>query len=144
MNERFEPEVLVLYCGHSVSDGRGVSETVRRGDGFSTKAIMVPCSSKIEVAYMLKLIEQGNDGVVLVGCPERECRFLVGSARAENRVKAARSLLEEAGIGQERLAMVRRGCLTGEDIMALAEERAGAVRELGRNPMRMSVGQSLA
>jgi coenzyme F420-reducing hydrogenase delta subunit len=120
MNERFEPEVLVLYCGHSVSDGRGVSETVRRGDGFSTKAIMVPCSSKIEVAYMLKLIEQGNDGVVLVGCPERECRFLVGSARAE------------------------KGCLTGEDIMALAEERAGAVRELGRNPMRMSVGQSLA
>ena len=66
---------------------------------------------------------------------------MVGSSRAERRVKLARGLLHEAGMGEERLAMVRRHDLSDEDIMRLAEERASAVGLLGPNPMRAAVGQ---
>ncbi len=136
MSERFEPEVVVLYCGRSLGDGEIPSEETREGTGFRARLVMMPCTSKVEVGHLLRLIEHGADGVVVVGCPERQCQFLVGSSRAQNRVNQARTLLGEAGMGRERLVMVRRQGATLEEIMALAEERAGAVGPLGRNPMK--------
>ena len=136
MNEPFEPAVLVLYCGRSLGDNQRLSETPKKGPDFRARFIMMPCSSKIDPGDLIKLIENGADAVTVVACPEEQCRFLTGSTRAESRVIHARSLLEETGIEGERLTLVRRSNLSVEDLMAIAGERAGAVRPLGKNPMR--------
>ncbi|MFC1964955.1 hydrogenase iron-sulfur subunit [Chloroflexota bacterium] len=136
MNEDFEPEIVVLYCGRSGTYENHLSEGTKQGSGFRTRLIMMPCSSKIETLHLVKLIEEGNDGVVLVGCPEERCQFLVGSNRAAKRLGHARTLLDEAGMSSNRLRMVRRENLSADDIMSLAEEEANAVRSLGQNPMK--------
>jgi coenzyme F420-reducing hydrogenase delta subunit len=99
----------------------------------------MPCSSKIETGYLLKLIEQGADGVEVIACPGRKCQFIVGSARAEGRVEFASILLEEAGMGSDRIGIKHRNGLTANEIMNIAEERANAVRPLGQNPMKIAV-----
>ena len=136
MSEPFEPEILVLYCGHTVGQGDRLSEGTKTGPGFKARFIMMPCSSKVEVAHLVKLIEQGADGITIVACPEQQCQFLVGSARAEGRVRYTRILLDEAGVSAERVGMAREQGLSVEGIMALAEKRAEAVRPLGPNPMK--------
>ncbi len=135
MGDGFEPEITVLYCGRSLREGVSLPEGVGRGPGCSVRYVMMPCGSKVEVGYLIKLVEHGADGVQLVACPEDQCRFVVGGARAENRVRYAQRLLAEAGMGPERLGMVRRNSLTADDVAALAGERADAVRPLGRNAM---------
>ena len=41
--------------------------------------------------------------MALFGCPEEGCRYLVGSSRARGRVAYTERILEEIGLGKERL-----------------------------------------
>ncbi|RLI18868.1 hypothetical protein DRO54_09605 [Candidatus Bathyarchaeota archaeon] len=139
MTENFEPEIVVFYCGRSISGENYLSEGIKRSSGFKVRFIMLPCSSKVEPGDLIKLFERGIDGVVIVACPEDQCQFLVGSTRAASRIKFARTLLEEVGMGSDRLRLIHRNDLSAEKIMSLAEEQANVVRQLGQNPMKLTV-----
>lgn len=132
----FEPEVVVLYCQHCVGGGAEVAVESDRASGFSVRAAMMPCSSKVEIPYILKILEQGADAVEVVACPEKACRFLFGSPRTGKRIDYIRGLLDEVRIGGERVGICRGSGLSAEELVALAASRAEAVKELGGNPMK--------
>jgi coenzyme F420-reducing hydrogenase delta subunit len=132
----FTPEIVVLYCRQTLDADTRPPEGARPGEGCSARLVLLPCSSKMEAYQMLKLVEQGADGVHLVACPEKACRFLVGNSRAERRVAHAQGLLAQAGMGRERLALTRAANLTVDDLMTLAGRQAAQVKTLGPNPMK--------
>jgi F420-non-reducing hydrogenase iron-sulfur subunit len=139
-NTSFEPEVVVLYCQRCVREGAdrtsvGVEVEADRASGFSVRPVMMPCSSKIEVPYILKILERGADAVEVVACPADGCQFLVGSLRAEKRVDYVRSLLDEIHVGAERVGISRGPGLLAQDLIELAAKRAEKVKTLGPNPM---------
>ena len=136
MSDTYKPYIVVIYCGQSLADSEHIPEGTREGDNFDSRFVMMPCSSKIETRYLVKLVEKGNDGIVLVACPGKQCRFTVGSARAEHRISHAQSLLGEVGIGADRISIVRRAGLSVEDIFKIAADQAEKVRPLGQNPMK--------
>ena len=74
--------------------------------GATVKAIGLPCSGKVDVPYLLKALETGADGVVIVACKKNECRHFEGSMRAHKRAEAVESLLEEVGLGAGRMAVI--------------------------------------
>jgi F420-non-reducing hydrogenase iron-sulfur subunit len=132
----FEPEIVLLYCRQSLAPETKPFQGVRPGQGFSARLVVMPCSSKMEPRHLLKVLEKGADGVLLVACPEGSCRFLVGNVRAEKRVAYARGLLDQVGMGAERLAMERGQSLSVDDLMELAAGRAAQVKSLGPNPLK--------
>ena len=132
----FDPEIVVLYCQHSVEGSAAVDVASQQMRGLTVRPSMLPCSSKVEIPHLLKILEQGADAVELVACPQDRCRFLVGSLKAENRVDRASGLLEKIGMGGERLGLSRRAKLSAQDLLALAKARAEAVKPLGPNPMK--------
>ena len=69
--------------------------------GATVKTIGLPCSGKVDVPYLLKALETGADGVVIVACKKKECRHLEGSLRAHKRAEAVESLLEEIGSARD-------------------------------------------
>lgn len=131
-----EPEVVVLYCQHGLCDEAKASAWSQEIPGLSVRGIMMPCSSKIEVSYILKILESGADAVEIVACPEKSCKFLVGSLRAERRIEYIRGLLEKIGYGPERVGISRKLSQSPEQLIDLARARADAVRSLGINPMK--------
>jgi len=131
-----KPDVVVLYCQHCVEASVRQGDSFRRLDDFSVRQIVVPCSSKVDERLLLKMLENGTDGILVIGCPERACKFLVGSLRAERRVQHVRRILDEIGVGSERVSMLRRGGLTSEGLLDLARQRADEVRRLGENPAK--------
>lgn len=135
-NKDFLPEIVALYCRQCLDAEERPQEGARQAKGFSARLVMLPCSSKVEAYQMLKVLEQGVDGVLLVGCPEKSCRFLVGSRRAEKRLTRAGQLLDQVGMGAGRLALKRAADLTTADILALAGQLAEQVKTLGPNPMK--------
>jgi coenzyme F420-reducing hydrogenase delta subunit len=137
MSADFEPEILVLYCGRCIKTGYHLSEGTMQGSGFKAKFIMLPCGSKIEVYHLMKIIEQGTDGVVVVVCPEEQCQFLTGSDRAARRVGHTNKLLSEVGMSENRVEVVHRQEVSINEFLSLAEEEANAVRPLGQNPMKI-------
>jgi coenzyme F420-reducing hydrogenase delta subunit len=96
----------------------------------------MPCSSKIEVSYILRILESGADAVEIVACPVESCKFLVGSLRAERRVEYIRDLLRKIGYAPERVGISRGLSQSPRKLIDLARARADAVRPFGINPMK--------
>ncbi len=134
--ENFEPEIAILFCQHCVNEGLELVDSTRHSSGFMVRVVVMPCSSKVEIEHLVKMIEQGTDGIQVVRCPDRECHFLNGNIKAENRVKYARNLLDEIDFGCERVAITEGNGFKTEDILNLAAERAEVVKSLGPNPMK--------
>jgi len=100
-------KLYIFYCSNSSSsaelDGLG-----HEGEGVEYKFIGLPCSGKANVLYFLKAFETGADGLVIITCSKSECRYLEGNLRTPRRAEAIDLLLEEAGMGQGRIAVLQR------------------------------------
>jgi len=71
----------------------------------AVELIRLPCTGKAETGLLLQCLEKGHPGVLVLGCPEDNCKFLIGSTRARKRVQLTRKLLKEAGLSEERVRM---------------------------------------
>ena len=67
--------------------------------------VSLPCSGRIESALILKTLERGYAGVIVLGCPEDNCKYVTGNKRAANRVEQVRSILANAGLDGESVMM---------------------------------------
>lgn len=100
-----KPEIIVYCCANSTA----IPEDAERAipDQLATVRISrLPCSGRTDVLYLLHAIEHGAAMALVVGCPEGRCQFLEGNRRARMRVRFANRLLDEAGLGSERIRMV--------------------------------------
>lgn len=134
--EEQQTEVVVFYCANSLADREAIFPASYSEMRITVRLVMVPCSSKVEVGAMLKLIENGVDGVEIVACPWDSCRFLIGNEKAEKRVKFANKLLQEVGAGGDRLGITFSGGNTFETLLAIARNKAEELRKVGNNPMK--------
>lgn len=132
-----DPQVVVLYCQHGICEQAKASAWSQNARGVSVRAVMMPCSSKIEVPYILKILESGADAVEIVACPEKSCKLLTGSLRAEKRVEYIRDLLKKIGYCPERVGISRKLAQKPDELIEIAGNRADAVRPLGANPMKI-------
>ena len=65
--------------------------------------IGLPCAGKLDPDFLLKALSLGADGVLVLACPEENCRSHHGNTYARDRLAEARDYLEEAGIDGRRL-----------------------------------------
>ena len=98
-------KICVFYCSNNLDAGR-LADLGEEVGGDTVKTIGLPCSGKVDVPYLLKALETGADGVVIVACKKKECRHFEGSPRAHKRAEAVESLLEEIGLGARRMAVI--------------------------------------
>jgi coenzyme F420-reducing hydrogenase delta subunit len=116
-------KLYVFYCSNS-SNSDEFDSLLSEGDGTDYKLISLPCSGKANVLYFLKAFETGADGLVVITCSKNECRYLEGNLRAPKRANKIDFLLEEAGMGQGRIAVLpRNGNGTGGLISKITEFR---------------------
>jgi coenzyme F420-reducing hydrogenase delta subunit len=95
-------KISLFYCANSLSP----EEIQKCGSGVADvqiNAISLPCSGRVNLLYLLKAIETGADGVLLLTCPIGECTYIQGNLRAQKRIEAVDDLLVEAGL--------ERGCI---------------------------------
>ncbi len=106
---RREPEITVLtcaYCGNVPVELAGLE---RIDYPAAIRVLPVPCTGTVGTRDLLKALEQGADGVLVVACPEGNCHHLNGNLRAARRLAQARALLQQAGLSPERLALEHLG-----------------------------------
>lgn len=132
----FQPQILVLCCRQALAGESDLEGVIHSPLGFTARQILIPCTGKIEIHHLLKYLDQGVDGIEIVGCHDHECRFLDGSARLEKRIERTRHLLVLAGMNPDRIGLDYASGLTAEQLMTLVESRVTIIRPLGRNPMQ--------
>ncbi|MCU0580548.1 MAG: hydrogenase iron-sulfur subunit, partial [Desulfobacterota bacterium] len=65
--------------------------------------IGLPCAGKLDTDSLLKALAAGADGVLVLACPEENCRAQHGNTYARRRLDEARDYLQEAGLDPGRL-----------------------------------------
>lgn len=132
------PQITVftcIYCGYTSADMAGTA-----GIQYPAvvKVVKLPCTGKMDILYVLKAFEQGADAVMVVACTKGTCHHLEGNLRAEKRVGRAKSLLDDIGLGHERVEIFFVTGSQGSAFAAAVEEMAARVQRLGPNPLRTS------
>ena len=130
------PEILAFccnYCAYAAADLAG-----SRRMQYPANVRVVPCTGKIEMEHILSAFEKGIDGVLIAGCLEGGCHFLEGNLRAKKRSEYLREMLDQIGVGRERLRMVNLSAAMAPTFVERVKEVVETVKGLGPNPLRKS------
>ena len=136
----FEPEITAFYCaycGYMSADSAGAK---RIQYPANVKFIRMPCSGKTDIRYLLEAFEQGADGVYVVACPIGNCHHVRGNERGLARLTRAKKILDDIGIGGERLDMFFMSGSQAQTFASAAQTMTDRIKQLGPNPLRASVG----
>lgn len=131
----FKPKLVAFccyYCAYSAADLAG---SMRLQYPANIRIVELPCSGKTDVRVVLEAFEKGADGVYVAGCLEGDCHFLKGNIMAKRRIKEAKKLLDEIGIGGERLEMFNLSGSMGPRFAEVAEEMTERITKLGPSPL---------
>lgn len=99
--------IVVFTCNW---DGWSCVETAGRNRlsyPASVKVVRLSCLSRVHAGLMLKAIESGADGVMLLGCESNSCLYNMNEVAVLQQFEKARNVLTLLGLGKERLSLVR-------------------------------------
>lgn len=131
----FEPKIVAFccfYCAYSAADLAG---SMRLQYPANIRVIEMPCSGKTDIRILLEAFEKGADGVIVLGCMEGDCHFLKGNFRAKKRVNHTKKILDEIGIGSNRLEMFNLSAAMGPRFAEIAREFTERIKKLGPSPI---------
>ncbi len=95
----------MFYCSNSLQkDELGFLGS--KAKDVKINIISLPCAGKVNLLYLLKAIETGSDGVLLVSCKLGECKYLQGNFRAQKRLGYVDNLLSEIGFERRHVKFV--------------------------------------
>lgn len=106
-NERYgnwQPQIRMFSCERA---GGGAAFDYEAPEEFVSE--LVPCAGMIDTSRLVKAFEGGVDAVCIVACPPDDCETMEGSLRATRRTMAVRKLLDEIGIGGDRIEVIQPG-----------------------------------
>ncbi len=105
-SNHWEPEIIAFCCNYCAYAAADLAGSKRMQYPSNVRIIHSPCTGKIEMEHILGAFEKGIDGILVAGCLEGGCHFLEGNLRARKRTDRIREMLDEIGVGGERLKMV--------------------------------------
>jgi len=132
MDKKFIPKITVFHCINAFTENT-YSIFVGRDD-FEVKFIKLPCSSMVKDVFLLRAFEAGADGVVVLVCPEGQCRYVEGNIRAKKRVAWVQNLLDEIGIDGRRLSLSNIDAGDTAAATQIIDDVLKNLAELGPNP----------
>ena len=137
MESQFEQTIVPFCCHNCTSCAEDTINAIRDDDAINIRLVKMPCTGKVEILYLLKAFEEGADGVIVVGCPEGECHYLEGNIRTKRRVSFTRKILDEIGIGGNRIHMYNIDPSDSEAFSKVTSEVRDIIKDLGPSPLKV-------
>ena len=98
----------------------------------TVEIVRVPCSGKVEIGLVLKCLENGSPGVLVLGCPMDSCKYLQGSTRARKRIDAVKKILRDAGVDENRVHMDFLSSVDSHKLIRIVREMGERLATRGR------------
>jgi len=135
MAQEYQPKILALICTYCTYTAADMAGSMRLQYPPNVRVVKLLCTGKVDVLYLLKAFEAGADAVMVSGCEIGDCHFLEGNLRAKERVAHAKTLLDEVGLGADRLEMFHIGASDAPKWAEAVTMMTRRARELGPNPL---------
>ena len=95
-----KPKILVFRCQWAAFPP--VFPLLKEELDENVGIIDLPCAGRVDALHILEAFNKGVDGVLIVACPEEECKLEKGSKVAQLQVKALKEKLSQIDF-EERL-----------------------------------------
>jgi F420-non-reducing hydrogenase iron-sulfur subunit len=92
------PEIVGFACSFCTFKASEMAGSLRMKYPEGVKLVQVPCSSRVDPAFVLKAIFEGADGVFVAGCHPGDCHFIKGNYFTRRKIAALKSELDAFGM----------------------------------------------
>ncbi|MHA1857703.1 MAG: hydrogenase iron-sulfur subunit [Promethearchaeota archaeon] len=89
------PKIIAFCCkscGYAAADDAGYKKLWYHPNVFIIK---VPCTGRVDTHFILRSLEAGFDGVLIVGCRRSACRYIDGVEKIGKKIKLLKEILGE-------------------------------------------------
>lgn len=133
----FEPRIIGFLCNWCTYAGADLAGTSRIQYPPNIRIIRMMCSGSLDPTYVLKVLLEGADGVLIGGCHPGECHYISGNLKARRRVAILKSVLRDAGLEPERVWLRWISASEGAYFAETVQEMVDHIRALGPNPLKL-------
>ncbi len=100
MEEKIEknPEIVGFACSFCTFKASEMAGSLRMKYPDGVKLVQVPCSSRVDPAFVIKAIFEGADGVFVAGCHPGDCHFIKGNYFTRRKIAALKEELDAFGM----------------------------------------------
>ncbi len=127
----FEPRILAFccnWCSYAAADFAGIA---RMEYPHNIRLIRVMCSGMVHPELILEALNEGADGVMLLGCHLGECHYLTGNETALARADVVWELLEDFGFEKERYEIAWMSSAEPDKFVKAVTSMVDRIEELG-------------
>jgi len=132
----WEPKIVGFLCNWCSYRGADLAGTSRLHFAANVKVIRVPCSTRVEPAFVLKAFKSGADGVLILGCHPGDCHYIEGNYKTMRRFPLLQKMLTQFGIEKERVRLDWVSASEGEKFANVVNDMTSTIRSLG--PLKLS------
>ncbi len=103
------PNVLIasFCCLFETTSRKFLNESPEDVERTGVARVLVPCVGRLGVADLLAPFERGVDGVCIIACSDGDCLYPTAEEQLSTKVERARQVLDEIGLGGERIDVWR-------------------------------------
>lgn len=127
----FEPRLVAFVCKWCTYAGADLAGTSRLLYPPNVRVIKLPCTGRIDIAFIIRAFSQGADGVIVSGCHPGDCHYSAGNFRARRRWTLFRDLLEILGFDLRRFQCAWISAAEGAKWASTIREFTESMRALG-------------
>ena len=121
------------WCSYAGADLAGVSR-LQMPTNF--RVVRVMCSGRVDPLFVLKALESGADGVLVMGCHPGDCHYISGNIKAERRAKFLSHILEQLGLG-DRFELHWVSASEGPKFQETISNFIGKIKGIGPSPINL-------
>ncbi|ADP77526.1 F420-non-reducing hydrogenase subunit D [Methanothermus fervidus DSM 2088] len=138
----FEPKIVMFCCNWCSYGGADTAGTARMQYPPNVRIIRVMCSGRVEPQFILKAFREGADGVLVTGCHLGDCHYDAGNYKLDRRMRLVYKLLDEIGIGRERVYHDWISASEGEKFAETVKMMVERIKELGPLNLKKQISES--
>jgi coenzyme F420-reducing hydrogenase delta subunit len=127
----FEPKIAAFVCNWCTYTGADLAGTSRVQMAPNVRVVRLPCTGRIDPAFIIKAFERGADGVIVSGCHPADCHYTAGNYHARRRFAIFRELIQFLGLDERRITFSWVSASEGKKWGEVVDETTARVRALG-------------
>lgn len=133
MSLTWEPKIVGFACQWCTYAGADLAGTSRLQYPATVRLIRVPCSGRVNPAFVLRAFQRGADGVLVAGCHPGDCHYTTGNLFTRRRYSLVKRFLEYLGMEPERFRVEWISAAEGKRFAQVVQEMTADLKQLGPN-----------
>ncbi len=127
----FEPKIVGFMCNWCAYRGADLAGTSRMKSAPNVRTMRVMCSGRVDPQLVIKALQLGADGVLILGCHPGDCHYAEGNYKAARRISLLKKMMAQFGIEDERIRLDWVSASEGVRFKNIVNEMTEQIRVLG-------------